>query len=168
MITRQDEFIRKLIREELDKLERNTTIAYHVTNQVFDNFKLEKIGTNHPKDKHGFFFTDSEWNVNYMINNYRKLKEKSIYVYTCKLSFKNPYTIDDLKQHPESQFMNIGGSGMDGWNIFDRFTESIISDVLSKKRDSIVFKDFIVILNPENIKILKIQKIKDKELFSKP
>lgn len=167
MITKQEDFIRRLIREELDKLEHNITVAYHVTNQVFDNFKLEKIGMNHPKDKHGFFFTDSEWNVNYMINNYIKLKEKNIYVYTCELTFENPYTIVDLKQHPESQYMNIGGSGMDGWNIFDRFTESIISDVFDKKRDSIVFKDFIVIFNPQKIKILKIQKIKNEEIFVK-
>jgi len=132
--------------------------AYHVSSAVFDKFDTNTIGSNDlhlkkGKDKHGFFFTKSQWDVDSMVNVHKRYGKPSI-VYTCELTFNNPYTLEDFSKNPVSQF----NTSNDGWNIFDRNTETIIEDVFRLNKDAVYFGDFIVVFKPSQINIIKIDK----------
>ena len=141
-------------------------IAYHISDKDFDFFDKNKIGTNdlhlkRKKDEVGFFFTKSEWDINSMISVNFRYKRNPI-VYVCELNYNNPYTFEDLEK---SDFYGYVNKNMGGWNIYDRFTNEIISDAKRLNKDAIYLDDFIVVFEPTQINILKKEKIKKGQIY---
>jgi hypothetical protein len=141
-------------------------IAYHISDKDFDFFDKNKIGTNdlhlkRKKDEVGFFFTKSEWDINSMISVNFRYKRNPI-VYVCELNYNNPYTFEDLEK---SDFYGFVNKNMGGWNIYDRFTNEIISDAKRLNKDAIYLNDFIVVFEPTQINILKKEKIKKGQIY---
>jgi hypothetical protein len=149
------QLIKKLLRENLN----SNIIAYHVSDKLFDEFDVNKIGSNNlhlkkEKDKFGFFFTTEKWDIDSMVNTFIRYNKKP-FIYKCELFFKNPYTLEDFNSLPESKY-NTSNSG---WNIFDQNTDLILNDAFKLKKDAIFFNDFIVVFDSSQIKILNIKEI---------
>ena len=162
-------FIATTIREYLNENVQQKIIAYHGSNVLFDEFDDTKIGSNSDvnangnlnNDKYGFFFTSDFDEAKSSGNVVAKQKGGKPIVYTCELTFSNPYTFTDLKTDVgDAEIQNIYDKtdGV-GWGIFDSNRDFIIKRCLELKKDSILFSKhgikFIVVFNKSQIKILK-------------
>lgn len=119
-----------------------TVRAYHGSNAVFDEFKKEKIGTNFPNTKDGFFFSDDLEYVDYLAKKLAKEKGGSPTRYTCELSLGRTYTLRnyfDTFTEDESSHM-YGITQGDVIDIFDSFRNDIIAKAHANNCNSIHFK----------------------------
>lgn len=162
------QIIKKVIREVLNENTQQKVIAYHGSNVLFDKFDAEKIGRNSDvnannnlnNDKYGFFFTSDFDEAKSSGNVVAKQKGGKPVVYTCELTFSNPYTWADLKTDVgdvESQNIYDKTDGV-GWGVFDSNRDFIIKRCLELKKDSILFSrfgiKFIVVFNSSQINII--------------
>lgn len=162
-------FIATTIREYLNENVQEKIIAYHGSNVLFDEFDDTKIGSNSDvnangnlnNDKYGFFFTSDFDEAKSSGNVVAKQKGGNPIVYTCELTFSNPYTYSDLKTDVgDVEIQNIYDKtdGV-GWGIFDSNRDFIVKRCLELKKDSIMFSKygikFIVVFNKSQIKIIK-------------
>jgi lysozyme len=157
------DIIRESLNDEESKDVKEPIIAYHVSSAEFDKFDSSMAGSNlHMKsetDANGIFFTTDQWSIDWMKNNLNR-SGKNAYVYGCNLKYKDPYTLNDFysminKSHgDEYGEILVGNSGE--WNTFDRHTKEIIDDMLKLGKDSIVFDDFYVMFDSNQIEILDI------------
>ena len=149
--------------DEESKGVKEPIIAYHVSSAEFDKFDSSMAGSNlHMKsetDANGIFFTTDQWSIDWMKNNLNR-SGKNAYVYGCNLKYKDPYTLNDFysminKSHGDNYGeIVVGNSGE--WNTFDRHTKEIIDDMLRLKKDSVVFDDFYVMFDSNQIEILDV------------
>jgi hypothetical protein len=172
-------FIATTIREYLNENIQQKLIAYHGSNVLFDKFDTEKIGGNTDvnangnlnNDKHGFFFTSDFDEAKSSGNVVAKQKGGKPVVYTCELTFSNPYTWTDLKTDVgDVEIQNIYDKtdGI-GWGVFDSNRDFIIKRCLELKRDSILFSKsgikFIVVFKSSQIKIIDTETFEIKYSF---
>lgn len=117
MITKQEDFIRKLIREELDKItnindnfwkwfsgskvvDKNNKplVVYHGTKADFNAFDYDKLEGD--LRNFGFYFTDDLSHANEYSTNGKTIK--------AYLSLKNPYYVEDNEQFVKDILKRIG------------------------------------------------------------
>lgn len=156
------ESVRAIIKESFTEDISQDAIAYHVSPINFDKFDFSKAGSRqgaHRKSAKdvGVFFTKDQWSIDWMKDVIARDGIPS-YVYKCKLSYNKPYTLNDFY----SMINKIYGDGygeklvnrVGFWNAYDQETSDILGDALEKGCDSIVFGDFFVIFNDNQIEIL--------------
>jgi len=161
-------FITTTITEFLNENSQQRLIAYHGSNVLFDEFSIDKIGSNSDvnannklnNDRYGFFFTSDFDEAKSSGNIVSKQKGGKPIVYTCELVFSNPYTFTDLKNDVgDKEIQNIYDKtdGI-GWGIFDSNRDFIIGRCLELGKDAILFsKDgikFIIVFKSTQIKII--------------
>lgn len=156
------ESVRAIIKESFKEDVSTEAIAYHVSPIKFNKFDFSKVGSRagahrkRAKDV-GVFFTKDQWSIDWMKDVIARDGIPS-YVYKCKLSYNKPYTLNDFY----SMINKIYGDGygeklvnrVGFWNAYDQETSDILGDALEKGCDSIVFGDFFVIFNDNQIEIL--------------
>lgn len=145
--------------------EGGTVSAYHGSNAVFDEFRKEKIGTNFPNTKDGFFFSDDLEYVDYLANKLAKEKGGVPTRYTCELSLGRTYTLRnyfDTFSEDEATHM-YGITQGDVIDIFDSFRNDIIAKAHANKCNSIHFKshgiNLYVVFEASQIRILDYTKL---------
>lgn len=156
------ESIREIIKESFTEDISSEAIAYHVSPIEFDKFDFSKVSSRqgaHRKSVKdvGMFFTKDQWSIDWMKDVIARDGVPS-YVYKCKLTYNKPYTLNDFY----SMINKIYGDGygeklvnrVGFWNAYDQETSDILGDALEKGCDSIVFGDFFVIFNDNQIEIL--------------
>ena len=157
----------KNFKQSLNEGSQQKLIAYHGSNVLFDEFSVEKVGSNSDvnssgnlnNDKYGFFFTSDYEEAKSSGNVVSKQKGGNPIVYTCELILTNPYTWVDLNNDvgdEQAQKIYDNTSGI-GWGIFDSNRDFIIERCLKLKKDSVLFYHngvkFITVFKPSQIKI---------------
>lgn len=140
--------------------EEGNIIALHGTNADFDEFRSEKIGSNFPNTKDGFFFSDDRDYVEYLANKMAKKNGGTPMVYQCELALGRTYSLRnyfDTFDEKESSHMYSITNG-DVIDIFDSFRDDIIAKAKYNQCNSIHFRshgeNLYVIFNADQIKIL--------------
>lgn len=137
-----------------------TVVAYHGSNAVFDEFSKEKIGTNFPNTKDGFFFSDDLEYIDYLAKKLSKEKGGIPTLYKCQLDLGRTYTARnyfDTFSDSEADKMYAATQG-DVIDIFDSYRDDIISKARSNNCNSIHFHSagvhLYVVFESNQIKIL--------------
>lgn len=137
-----------------------TVVAYHGSNAVFDEFSKEKIGTNFPNTKDGFFFSDDLDYVDYLAKKLSKEKGGVPTLYKCQLDLGRTYTARnyfDTFSESEANKMYAATQG-DVIDIFDSYRNDIISKARSNNCNSIHFHSagahLYVVFDSNQVKIL--------------
>ena len=157
------EYVRAIIKESFTEDISSEAIVYHVSSNKFNKFDVSKVGSNVHRKKEadkGAFFTKNQWDIDWMCETIMR-DGIPCYVYKCKIVYNKPYTLNDFY----SMINNIYGDGygeklvnrVGFWNAYDQETSDILGDALGKGCDSIVFGDFFVIFNDNQVEILDIE-----------
>lgn len=121
----------------------NPLVVYHGSNNDFDTFDKNKIGSNYERDKKGFFFTSNknEADIYGETAQYRQNAGQKK-TYSTFLNIENPYTLEDLAKSFDYSDVNkfIDNKG-ELIQIYDDYAADIIYNAEKKGNDGIIFTD---------------------------